>query len=966
MSEGWFGKLVLVVGACLLWTSATVGQERPRTGGLSRRLDIVQLHHRAFTSADGAPMRVSDITQDRDGYLWMTSKNGLYRFDGVHFDQSLGKRLPSQLVKGIFADQDGSLWVGYYFGGVSHVVNDRIQSYRDGLPPGTVFAFARMADGTLWLASTGGLARFKNDTWHVVDAGMGYDGSTLEDMSQSKDGRLWLTTASHAYFVLRPGGTRFEPTDRATTLSQLWGLPPSFDQGLLDLVSTPFVDSAGALWLPSVGGIQRFRWKNGLDKPAEKEDFGTAEGLSDATASAFFEDRDSNVWAATALGIDQFRENRITPHEVDDHLFMPTMAFDSDGVAWVGTTWGAYRLTPDSTHFPELGQYFSCVTRDRLGNVWMAGQSGLFHIVHGQISKVPAPTMEPSAVTRYQSIALDGEGTLWVAISGLGLYRLDNGKWSRLDTLAGLPTNHLTRLVGDARGRLWVAFGDGHVVRQDKGVATTFDKKSGLNIGAVADMALDRANVLLGGESGLVQIVHDRFYPILGTGGHAFEGISGIVQLSSGEVWLQGDDGIVRISAEEMRRAVGEPMHEVAYESFDAEDGLIGKADKVRPLPSLAEGRDDRVWITTTREVASVDTRHVMRNLQAARPSVTAVTADGTVYPASGKIVLPPHTRSMRIEFTAPALTLPARTTFRARLAGVDDRWEELGTRREAFYTNLAPGEYRFELEVTNEDGVVSTMAQPLLLRLRPAFYQTLWFRILMALTAAAVVFWLYRWRLALVHRQARIRLEERERIARELHDTLLQSTQGLLLEVESVVRGGPIDEGSRSVLERALSKARDVVIEGRSRVNELRLGTEDVDCPLESYLEHLDDTGEGSNYATTIEGRIRRLVVDDGREVVAIIREALRNAVRHANASMITLHIRYGKLRFVVIVSDDGAGIPPGALHTRQQEGHWGIAGMHERALRIGGSLRVTSTLGQGTRIRLSIPSRRIYRRSH
>jgi signal transduction histidine kinase/ligand-binding sensor domain-containing protein len=964
VSKGWFGKFVLLAGACLLWASAAAGQERARTGGISNRLDIVQLHHRAFTSADGAPMRVSDIVQDRDGYLWMTSKSGLYRFDGVHFDQSLGKRLPSRLVKGIYADNDGSLWVGYYFGGVSHVVNARIQTYRDGLPPGTVFAFARMADGALWLASTGGLARYDSGRWRVVGAEMGYDGSTLEDMSQSKDGRLWLTTAGHAYFVLRPGGTRFEPTDRATALSQVWGLPPSFDERLLGLVSTPFVDSAGALWLPSVTGIQRFRWKNGLDKLADKEDFGTAEGLSDATASAFFEDRDSNVWAATALGLDQFRENRITPHEVDDHLFMPTMAFDSDGVAWVGTTWGAYRLTPDSTRFPELGQYFSCVTRDRLGDVWMAGQSGLFHIVHGQISKVPAPTTEPSAVTRYQSIALDGEGTLWVAISGLGLYRLDNGKWSRLDSLAGLPTNHLTRLVGDARGRLWVAFGDGHVVRKDKETTRTFDKRDGLNIGAVTDIALGRANVLLGGELGLVQIVRDRFYPVVGTGGHVFEGISGVVQLSSGEVWLQDDGGIVRISADEMRQAVGDPTHEVAYELFDAEDGLIGKADKVRPLPSLAEGRDGRLWITTTREVASIDTRHVIRNLHPVKPSVTTVTAGGTLYPASGKLTLPPHTRSMQIEFTAPALTLPARTTFRAKLVGVDDRWQDLGARREAFYTNLAPGEYRFELEVTNEDGVASAMTQPLYLNLQPAFYQTLWFRALMGLAAATGLFWLYRRRLALVHHQARIRLEERERIARELHDTLLQSTQGLLLEVESVVRGGPIDEGSRSVLERALTKARDVVIEGRSRVNELRLGTDDADCPLESYLEHLEDTGEGSNYATVIEGRIRRLVVDKGHEVVAIIREALRNAVRHADASAITLRIRYGSLHFTVMVSDDGAGIPEGVLHARQQEGHWGIAGMRERARRIGGSLQVISKLGQGTRITVSVSSRRIYRR--
>ena len=154
--------LVISVGA---FAALSHAQERTRGSGLSNRLDIVQLHHRAFTSADGAPLRVSDMAQDRAGYLWMTSKNGLYRFDGVHFDQPLAKRLPTQMVKGILADADGSLWLGYYYGGVSHVVGDQVTTYRDGLPAGTVFAFSRTPDGVLWTASTGGLGRFEHGRW---------------------------------------------------------------------------------------------------------------------------------------------------------------------------------------------------------------------------------------------------------------------------------------------------------------------------------------------------------------------------------------------------------------------------------------------------------------------------------------------------------------------------------------------------------------------------------------------------------------------------------------------------------------------------------------------------------------------------------------------------------------------------------------------------------------------------------
>ncbi|QDE37719.1 hypothetical protein FIV34_00155 [Luteibacter pinisoli] len=945
------------------WVSATA-QERVRTGGISNRLHITQFHHRMLLAADGAPGRVTDIAQDREGYLWMTSQNGLYRFDGVHFDQTLSRRLPSQMIKGLFLDTDGSMWLSYYFGGVTHVSGERIETYKNSLPPGTVFAFAKTPDGVLWAASAGGLSTYAHGAWHPVDSEHGYDGSALRALSQSKDGRLWITTVTDRSYVLSLGSSHFEPVDQDTVRTQLRGLPASLPVSLLDADPTPFIDSAGALWLPSDKGIQRYRWSAGAGEPPVREDFTPADGLSDGTVSAFFEDRDSNIWVATALGIDQFRESRITPHEVDDHLFMPAIAFDNDGDAWVGTTWGAYRLTPDSTRFPELGQYFSCVARDRLGNVWMAGQSGLFHIVRGKISRITGPTEEPSAVTRYQSIAVDGAGALWVAVSGLGLYRRDGSRWSSIKEMAGLATDRLTRLVSDTRGRLWIAFGDGHLARKDGDHVKLFGPGDGLAIGAIADMALERGNALVGGESGLAQIIEDRFVSLYGTERHAFSGITGIVQLKNGELWLQADEGVIRISSEEMQQVAARPDHEVRYEVYDAEDGLIGQADKVRPLPSLAEGRDDRVWITTTREVASVNTRHLLRNRTVAKPEVWTVLAEGVLYEASSRVSLPPLTRSMRIDFGAPTLTMPARTTFQARLVGVDETWQNLGTRREAFYTNLGPGDYQFELQVTNEDGMVGVMDHPLLLRIQPAFYQTVWFRLAVGLFLIVALAVLYRWRLRLANQRSRIQLEERERIAREVHDTLLQSIHGLLFTVESVVRSDVIGETSRPTLSQAVEKARKVAAEGRDRVSALRMQSDDAECPLEDFMEFLDDSGEDTFYVTTIEGRIRRLKVAPGQEVVAILREALHNARNHADAAQISLRIRYGYWNLVVEVRDDGRGITQGLLKLRQHHGHWGITGMRERARQIGGHLALVTEEGIGTCVTLTVPARLIYRR--
>jgi signal transduction histidine kinase/ligand-binding sensor domain-containing protein len=956
---------VLMACATVGLAEATVPSGPSREVGLSPRLHISQLHHRAYTSADGAPMRVTDMAQDAEGYLWFTSKNGIYRFDGERFDHSLSKRLPSQLVKGILAEPDGGLWVGYYFGGVSHIVGGQITTYRDGVPPGTVFAFKRTPDGTLWTASTGGLARFVKGAWHPVGNEMGYDGSELEDMSTSRDGRLWLTTANHTYLVLSPGGARFQPADRHAVVTELLGLPASAPQDIVNRLSTPFVDSSGALWTPGQDGIERFRWSS-PDAPPTIEKYGTADGLSDPAAYAYFEDREGSIWVGTALGIEQFRQNRITPHAVDKQLFMPTLAFDADGIGWAGTTFGGFRLSPASTRVPAVGKYLTCVTRDRLGNIWMAGQEGIFHIVHGSVTRMPPLAGIPSIGSRYQSMALDGDGHLWVAVSGVALFRFADGAWTRVDQLAGMSTAHLSRVIGDAGGRLWIAFGDGRVLRMDHGTTKIFDKGSGLDLGAVTDLSLDRSVLLAGGEHGLAMALGDRFHPVYGPDHHTFDGISGIVQLKSGDVWLQADEGVVHVPATEVARVVADPSHEVDYERFDAEDGLIGTADKVRPLPSLAEGVDDRVWVSTVRELASVDTHHLLRNRKGAAPRVLTIQADNQLYLAAGQVDLPPHTRNLRIDFTAPAVTMPAHTSFRFRLSGVDDHWQEVGTRREAFYTNLGPGSYSFLVESTNEDGVIASVASPFIFRILPAFYQTWWFQTIVSLLALALGIFGYRWRTAQLAERLRIRTQERERIARELHDTLLQSVQGLLLSVEAVTRGGPLGEHVRHDLERAIFLARGALVESRDRVNEIRRHDDPYECPLEAMLEDIHARGaEGRPLIeATTEGRIRQLDPLRGYDAVAILREAVNNATAHANARTVRLLVRFGWRRMVMEVADDGVGIHPDVMFRGQREEHWGMPGMRERARQLGGRFRIRSVVGEGTVVRVVIPAGRIYRR--
>lgn len=208
--------------------------------------------------------------------------------------------------------------------------------------------------------------------------------------------------------------------------------------------------------------------------------------------------------------------------------------------------------------------------------------------------------------------------------------------------------------------------------------------------------------------------------------------------------------------------------------------------------------------------------------------------------------------------------------------------------------------------------------------------------------------------------------MDERERIARELHDTLLQSIQGLLLTLDAVLRQGTLGEPARHELERALAMARHVVIEGRSRVNHLRTDAEGEECPLEAFLEVNAGREEAMPYSVCVEGRMRRLKHEPALEVVAILREALRNACVHAGATQVTLRVSYGRWRLTAEVADNGIGMPAGRADLSQREGHWGLSGMRERARVLGGTLHLSSVPGRGTTVRLIVPARSLYRGSH
>jgi signal transduction histidine kinase len=450
---------------------------------------------------------------------------------------------------------------------------------------------------------------------------------------------------------------------------------------------------------------------------------------------------------------------------------------------------------------------------------------------------------------------------------------------------------------------------------------------------------------------------------------NSFTGISGIVETESGELWVNGNKGVFRLSPEEVEQTVRDAGHRVSYEAFDYLDGLPGMAVQLRPVPSAVETPDGSLWFVTTNGLASITSKRIRRNPLPPPVTIWSVTAGDRSYPnTSSGLRLPVHTTKLQIEYAAGSLTIPERVRFRYKLDGLDSVWQDVGGRREAFYTNLGPGEYVFHVTASNNDGVWSTTDATLNFAISSAFYQTTWFRALCALACLILLWLFYDLRIRQIRAKARGRLEERlaerERIARELHDTLLQGVEGLVLRFQAVANRISKHEPVRELLERALERADQVVEEGRNRVMSLRARASNAGelaqqlAAAGKQLAHV----HSAQFKTTTEGVPRDLHPVVHEEMLFIGREALANAFRHAGAGKIEVQVSYGSLVLKLRVRDDGRGIEADVLQDGRP-GHWGLVGIRERATKIRAHLDLWSKPGAGTEIELRLPGELAYR---
>jgi signal transduction histidine kinase/ligand-binding sensor domain-containing protein len=971
---------------------------------------IAEFHHTTWTGDQGSPGDTWAIAQTPDGWLWLGGPRGLFRFDGVEFEPvSIEGRDPGQspAVYSLLAEESGDLWVGYIYGGITRIRSGSMQHYgvAQGLPDASVVGLARDAQGVLWAATVTALLRLEGERWHEVGPELGFTDNTPTSLQLDARGTLWIASVKNV-FRLRRGEQRIEhagvrPNGNTDFMmspdGRLWygdeiGVHLLPDQ--LATVPRPartnssrsfnaLFDEQGHVW-ETVGEFARHPIPNGarefLYENSPAANYPAQRDLMLESVHTLFEDREGNIWVCSNGGVDRFRPTNVRKLNFSGaHLPSVALAAGDAGTLWIGAHYGTYgrgpfeglwksdgqsvtRVTPDVTW------HVTAVERDPTGALWIGGQEGIWRRQPGgEFVKLPH-LPEAARGNHIHAITVDAAGDPWVSVVQSMLYRLRNGTWELNGNLAALPAERPLAQARDANGRrLWFGYQDNRIAVVASDRVAWYGEQHGLQLGMISAIHVGRFTVVAG--PGSIALFHDgRFHTIAAADEpSALEGVTGIVEAHDGDLWLNSFRGAIRIAARDLAEAVLTGRYTVPLEIFDGQDGYPGEAQAVRPVPTLIKGTDDRLWFAGTLGIGWLHPRHVRRNQIPPPVQVRSAIAGDITYRGIDGIHLPKGTHDLQINYTALSLSRPEKVRFRYRLIGYDGTWVDAGTRRQAFYTNLRPGDYQFQVIAANERGVWNEVGAIQRIVIPPMFTQTNTFLALCVLAGLALVYGAYVLRIKQVTARMRGRLEERlgerERIARELHDTLLQAVHGLVLRLQITLDKIDVPNEARQAINDEFDRADALLIDGRDRVKNLRNATTAPTGLQQALLEVAAQMSSDS--ATTLRvienGTPRELHPIVREEAARIATEAMLNAVRHAQAKTIEVEISYERRQLRLNIRDDGRGMEKTVARSGREE-HFGIVGMNERAGRIRGRLNIGSRPEAGTEVSLTVPATMAY----
>ncbi|TCK71584.1 sensor histidine kinase [Acidipila rosea] len=990
--------------------------------GLDPHKELRSFNYQSWQTDSGLPQNtVHAVLQTRDGYLWFATEAGLVRYDGAQFavyDRQNTPGLAGDVINGLTQDSAGTLWISTA-AGLTSFRDGVFRSYtaQDGLPASTVWRTFEGRTGELWAVTAGGLARLSHGRWTAFPVAQGLedadpvlqapdgtiwvgtisglirlspaghaqallDASQVQSLAQDNAGRLWVGTRTGLVLIEKDGAVHpfaLPATDITALLpddeGRLWigagkGLwlwnghalrGYSAQDGLpSDAITRLYEDHRHTLWIATSRGIARLA-------DGSLQSFTARQGLSGNSVLAFLEDREGDLWLGTESGgVGVLRDRKFTTYTSQEGLsddLARAIYQDRRGGMWVGTNggglnrWNGKGFTALTTASGLSSNIVLALADDASGDLWVGTPDGLDRLRNGHATAFTSA--DGLADDFVRSLTTDSRGALWIG-TRRGLTHYADGQFQSYSSLDGLGSDLVGALLADRDGSLWIGTLGGltHYVR---GHFTNITTANGLSSNIITALYQDPAGTLWIGTSGggldRLAAGHVTAYPP--ASGGLPPNIYSILEDSGNHLWLSSNKGIFRVSKAALDRFAAGQDSSVAIDAYGTADGMKISECSSGGHPAAAKRVDGSMWFATLRGVATVNPEQMAINHVPPLVAIEQVSIDDRALSGGELARVSPGGSRFAFQYAGLSFVAPQKVHFRYKLDGFDRHWIDAGSRRVAYYTNIPPGRYTFRVAAANNDGIWSERDAAVSFRLMPHFYQTYWFDLALLLAAILFGYELYRRRVRRVEQQFTAVMAERNRIAREIHDTLAQGFVAVSVQLEIVSRVlASSTETAKAHLDEARSLVRHCLDEARSSIWDLRsqnASQEDLVARLKRVAAHVIGTAP-VEMRVKVEGSYRPLPPQVERELVRIAQEAMTNAIRHGHPGRIDLLLRFETARFEMKVHDDGRGFSGGAL-SAGPDGHFGVTGMKERAREIGGELSIVSEPGHGTEVVVSLP---------
>lgn len=956
---------------------------------------LVDIYHSSWTTKDGAPRGITSLAQTQDGYLWIGTSLGLYKFDGSRFaeypEYDDAPKLPSVTIKSLASDDSGGIWVGYDHHGISHIAAGHLTN----IPLPRRFENAAVehiyccAQQSIWVLASDTILRWKDGSWEDLAALQSLPRSSFSALFFDQQGNIWASSPLGTY-EWRKDEKRFVLTSKAANATQLaesnggtiWAndrlgdiqplgskcMQPNPGKGVLSRSSFVF-DSVGHVWTGSEEhGVSRSTASDASCPNLKASQFvTTANGLTSNAARAVMVDHFGDIWVGTSMGIDRFRRRIFEPFGEQDFNSYPAIASAPDGSMWIQKQ--GHRLlhvTDRGTHEVGLPRFLCPIFADSHSGVWLFDfyEQALLHFNAAEVLDRKIPSPGPNSSLLSQNIVSSVDGTVFVTFAQNGLWSYSD-KWTQID---GNQSKSPTALMQDGDTN-WAGYFDNAIVSRTNKRQKKFGVTEGVEVGTPLVMARHNDILWAAGTEGVDFLVGHRFHCLLVRAPERLRGVSGLTFDTNGDLWLNTGFGAIQIKSTEVAKALQNPDYRAITEVYGSADGVIGLPTLTWPVPSLARDAGGKLWFATAGNLVSIDPRVLSAPRSKPFVDLQFIRINGrriAAHELTERGISLKGGRMNRIEFhfTAVDLDHPNHIIFRYWLEGEDKDWQEGGNSHMAMYSRLRPGHYAFRVAARKSDAEWTELSTPFQFDIEPTFYQTAWFLMVCMASALMCLWLLYQLRVRFITARIRDRMEERSnerlRIARDLHDTLLQSIHGLMLRFHYAASELAPDSTARLALELALKRADALILEGRNSLQELRGEAEQAKSLSELLADHVRDAAPGDGISVQISEIGIPLPVRPHvkTEFSKIGTEAIRNALSHGRAEQIRVKVHYGRRFLQLSCRDDGVGIPEDIVRSSGREGHWGLKGMQERAKSIGARFSILTNEGAGTEIEVRLCS--------